>query len=248
MFRWFYGGGRGGTCQVKNHAPGSKRAEFSNYTMKTLGSGDVIAAVKLPPGEDFNEWLAANTVDFFNEIRLIWDIICEVGYVDEGPGKGFPPGFEYRWADNKSRSPISCSGPQYIQYVLDWIDAEINNEAIFPTSPSVPFPSSFVPSVKVIFTRIFRVFAIIYTNHYTKIDQQGAASHLNTSFKHFLFFTWEFQLVKEAELEALHDIVEEIKNRYGGDSIPPGNYNSRTTSGSEASTSTTRALDRLSRK
>ncbi len=74
-------------------------------------------------------------VDFFNEIRLIWDIICEVGYVDEGPGKGFPPGFEYRWADNKSRSPISCSGPQYIQYVLDWIDAEINNEAIFPTSP-----------------------------------------------------------------------------------------------------------------
>ncbi len=42
MFRWFYGGARGGTCQVKNHAPGSKRAEFSNYTMKTLGSGDVI--------------------------------------------------------------------------------------------------------------------------------------------------------------------------------------------------------------
>lgn len=112
----------------------------------------------------------------------------------------------------------------------------------------MPFPSSFVPSVKVIFTRIFRVFAIIYTNHYTKIDQQGAASHLNTSFKHFLFFTWEFQLVKEAELEALHDIVEEIKNRYGGDSIPPGNYNGRTTSGSEASTSTTRALDRLSKK
>lgn len=84
MFRWFYGG-KGGTCQVKNHAPGSKRAEFSNYTMKTLGSGDVIgeylqficlcflfayyflflffslAAVKLPAGEDYNEWLAANS-------------------------------------------------------------------------------------------------------------------------------------------------------------------------------------------
>lgn len=47
MFRLFYGGGRAGTCQVKNHAPGSKRAEFSNYTMKTLGSGDVIGKAQI---------------------------------------------------------------------------------------------------------------------------------------------------------------------------------------------------------
>jgi MOB kinase activator 1 len=230
--------------------------------MKTLGSGDVIAAVKLPAGEDYNEWLAANTVDFFNEISLIWDIIVEARFVDDGPGKGFPPGFEYRWADNKSRSPISCSGPQYVQYVIEWIDSEINNESIFPTSPSVPFPSNFSSSVKVIFTRIFRVFAIIYTNHYSKIDQQGAASHLNTSFKHFLFFTWEFQLVKDAEMEALHDIVEEIKSRYGGgggSESNSGNSNSaddgsgagrsRMLSGSiESGSVTSKALDRLSRK
>ncbi len=129
----------------------------------------IVAAVKLPYGEDFNEWLAANSkctsfftfmllflfteiifydlnlelaLDFFNEIRLIWDIIVEAGYVDEGPGKGFPLGFEYRWADNRSRSPITCSGPQYIQYVIDWIDAEINNEALFPTLPcNVDFTS-----------------------------------------------------------------------------------------------------------
>ena len=207
-------------------------------------------------------------MDFFNEIRLVWDIIVEAGYVDEGPGKGFPPGFEYRWADNRSRSPITCSGPQYIQYVLDWIDGEINNEALFPTSQcttsfsvklivsisplmmrlfsilAVPFPSNFVPSVKVIFTRIFRVFAIIYSNHYSRIDQQGAASHLNTSFKHFLLFSWEFQLVKDAELEALHDVVEEIRSRYGG-SDPAGGSGGRSDSSSGASS---RALDRLSRK
>lgn len=86
-------------------------------------------------------------MDFFNEIRLIWDIIVEAGYVDEGPGKGFPPGFEYRWADNKSRSPITCSGPQYIQYVLDWIDGEINNEALFPTSQCTSAPLRLVMSI-----------------------------------------------------------------------------------------------------
>lgn len=43
----------------------------------------------------------------------------------------------------------------------------------------------------------------------------GAASHLNTSFKHFLLFTFEYDLVKENELDALHDIVQEIRQRYG---------------------------------
>lgn len=33
-------------------------------------SGDIRSAVALPPNEDFNEWLATNTVDFFNEVRV----------------------------------------------------------------------------------------------------------------------------------------------------------------------------------
>ena len=38
------------------------------YSQKTLGSGDIRTAVALPRGEDMNEWLAVNTVDFFNEV------------------------------------------------------------------------------------------------------------------------------------------------------------------------------------
>jgi hypothetical protein len=33
----------------------------------TLGSGNLREAVRLPPGEDINEWLAVNTVDFFKQ-------------------------------------------------------------------------------------------------------------------------------------------------------------------------------------
>lgn len=36
-----------------------------------LGSGNLRLAVVLPEGEDLNEWLAVNTVDFFNQINMV---------------------------------------------------------------------------------------------------------------------------------------------------------------------------------
>jgi hypothetical protein len=42
MFRLMFGGGKGQTSRpVKNHNPGSKREQFSNFTLKTLGTGDI---------------------------------------------------------------------------------------------------------------------------------------------------------------------------------------------------------------
>ena len=45
----------------KQHIPGSIREQYSQFTLQTLGSGDLIGAVKLPDGEDMNEWLASNS-------------------------------------------------------------------------------------------------------------------------------------------------------------------------------------------
>ena len=42
MFRLMFGGGKKDTIKkVKNHSPGSKREQYSNFTLKTLGSGDI---------------------------------------------------------------------------------------------------------------------------------------------------------------------------------------------------------------
>jgi hypothetical protein len=49
-------------------------------------------------------------------------------------GQGFPPGYEYRWADARTKTPISVSGPQYVQHVISWVEGEIGNEHLFPTS------------------------------------------------------------------------------------------------------------------
>jgi hypothetical protein len=85
---------------------------------------------------------------------------------------------------------------------------------ISSSSTAVPFPKHFLQSMKVIYTRIFRVFAIVYSHHFSKLEAIGAVSHLNTSFKHFLYFVWEFNLQQMSDLEALNDIVVEIRNRY----------------------------------
>ena len=45
----------------------------------TLGQGNIREAVRLPPGEDLNEWLAVNTVDFYNAVRAQPSFNLQVG-------------------------------------------------------------------------------------------------------------------------------------------------------------------------
>lgn len=215
MFKNIFGGKKNSFKPTKSHVEGSKAENISEYTKKSLGLGNMRQAVELPPGEDRNEWFAANTVDFFNEVSLIWGIVTESGTPAKVAGEGFPPGFEYRWADGvKIKKPIRCSGPEYVDYVMTWVEDQINDESIFPTSAATAFPRTFEVSIKQIFTRIFRIFAIVYTNHVAKLDELGAAAHLNTSFKHFIFFVWQFELVESRELEALRDLVAELRVKY----------------------------------
>lgn len=211
-----FGGGKATTFKpVKNHKTGSKREAMHEYTKKTLGSGNMVAVVRLPDGEELNEWLAANTVDFFNEISLIWGIVCEMDIPPMSPGEGFPHGFEYRWADGvKIKSAIRCSATEYIEYVMTWIEDQINNEAIFPQSVETPFPRNYSQVIKQVYTKMFRIFAIIYSHHFSKLEEVGAVAHLNTSFKHFLFFSWEFELIEARELDAIREIVAELRRKY----------------------------------
>ena len=44
----------------------------------TLGSGNMSLACELPTGEDLNEWLAVNTIEFYNEISLLYGTLTEL--------------------------------------------------------------------------------------------------------------------------------------------------------------------------
>jgi hypothetical protein len=95
--------------------------------------------------------------------------------------------------------------------------------------------------MKVIYTRLFRVYAIVYYHHYLQLEQSGAVSHLNTSFKHFLFFVWEYDMVPEAEQDALKEIIQEIRLRHASTyptaTIPGSSGGGAVTSGGVRSSS-----------
>lgn len=133
-----------------------------------------------------------------------------------------PCRYEYHWADGTNiKKPIKCSAPKYIDYLMTWVQDQLDDETLFPSKiglfefpfvmnrytvkafhtgsfvchlhhclfrPGVPFPKNFMSVAKTILKRLFRVYAHIYHQHFDSVMQLQEEAHLNTSFKHFIFF------------------------------------------------------------
>jgi len=199
---------------AKSHnAP--QRKTLSKFAQKavmaTLGNSDGMkSAVKLPEGESMNEWLAVNTVDFFNEISLMYGTVLE-DCTEQGCPVMSAGEYTYRWADGvKVKKPIECSAPKYIELLFEWVEAQINDETQFPLADDAEFPKNFKKNVATIFKRYFRVYAHVYHSHIKKVTSIGAEAHLNTCFKHFLFFIQEFNLVADNEMEPLAPLIARL--------------------------------------
>jgi len=74
--------------------------------------------------------------------------------------------------------------------------------------PGVPFPRNFLSVAKTILKRLFRVYAHIYHQHRDDVKRLDEEAHLNTSFKHFIFFIEEFNLIDKKELTPLQDLID----------------------------------------
>lgn len=59
------------------HCRSDQGLTLKRHIEATLGSGNIREAVRLPPGEDLNEWLAVNTVDFYNAISVLFGTLEE---------------------------------------------------------------------------------------------------------------------------------------------------------------------------
>ena len=225
------------------HRVGTKRFELHKYTQATLGTGNLHEAVTLPEGEDANEWLAVNTVDFFNEINLLYGVIAEFCTEQACPIMCAGPKYEYMWADGKEvKRPMAVSAPRYVDYLMSWVQNQLDDESVFPTQLGVPFPTDFLERVQNIFKRLFRVYAHIYYCHFERMSALGAEPHLNTCFKvrslciaehtlhragslsdvshwwltaqHYMYFVYEFNLIpKRDELQPLQELIDKLLER-----------------------------------
>jgi MOB kinase activator 1 len=120
--------------------------------------------------------------------------------------------YEYHWPidpKKNSRDVIKVSAPAYIDLLMTWIQAYLDDEAVFPTKIGTPFPNDFFVIVRTIFKRLFRVYAHIYHSHYrTILYDLNAEAHLNTSFRHFIMFVREFSLMDPLEMLPLKELID----------------------------------------
>jgi MOB kinase activator 1 len=194
----------------------SKRQTLAEYTKKTihatLGGMAMTLAVRLPDGEDVNDWISCNAVDFFNELSLLYASCENVCTPESCPAMTAGERYSYRWADGvKVKKPQQLSAPDYVEAMMVWAESQLNDPAIFPVQPGQPYPRNFLQSCKQIFKRFFRVYAHLYHHHFQALHQMGAEGIINTCFKHFLFFILEFDLVHDSELAPLADLIERFK-------------------------------------
>lgn len=210
---FFVGGGK--TFKpAKKAVPGSRRFDLHKHAEATLGAGNLAEAVKLPAGENLNDWLAVNVTDFYNEISLLYGVLMDVCTPVSCPSMTAGPKFEYKWADGvKIKKPIKCSAPKYVDYMMTWVQLTLDDETIFPVRVGEPFPPTIRDTVCTMFKRLFRVYAHMYLHHFDALKTMGAEPHLNTCFRHFVLFVLEFDLIDARELAPLRDLIDKLVNR-----------------------------------
>ncbi|KAL6049754.1 Mitotic exit network component [Balamuthia mandrillaris] len=196
---------------IKKIPKGTKQYELSQQALMTLGTGNLHLAVRLPEGVDLNEWLLVNTVDFYNQISMLYGALEESCTATSCPVMSAGPKAEYYWADGKDvKKAIRCSAKEYADYLLTWVKSLIDDEQVFPSSVGQSFPKNFKTLIATIFKRLFRIYAHIYHSHFPTIQELQFQTHLNTSFKHFIYFVDEFKLVKKKELSPMGELVEAL--------------------------------------
>ncbi|WBW75615.1 Sid2-Mob1 kinase complex regulatory subunit Mob1 [Schizosaccharomyces osmophilus] len=199
------------TFRIRKPETGTKHYQLRQYAEATLGSGSLMEAVKLPKGEDVNEWIAMNTMDFYTQINMLYGTITEFCTEKTCPQMNAGPNFEYYWQDEKVYvKPTKMNAPDYINTLLEWAQEKLDNKRLFPTEIGVEFPREFKKIVQQVFRRLFRIYAHIYCSHFHVMVALELESYLNTSFKHFVFFCKEFNLLDGKEYAPMEDLVESM--------------------------------------
>ena len=101
------------------------------YQNSSLVKGSFRKISMLPKYVDENEWIASNTQDFINYIGQFYGTIGDYCNLTSCPCMA-AGSQEYLWVDNQRKS-VRIPAPQYVDYVLSWVQTLVRDETIFPT-------------------------------------------------------------------------------------------------------------------
>lgn len=65
---------------------------------------------------------------------MLYGTITEMCTEESCPVMSAGPKYEYHWADGQTvKKPIKCSAPKYIDYLMTWVQDQLDDEALFPS-------------------------------------------------------------------------------------------------------------------
>lgn len=65
---------------------------------------------------------------------MLYGTITEFCTEDSCPIMSAGPKYEYHWADGHTvKKPIKCSAPKYIDYLMTWVQDQLDDETLFPS-------------------------------------------------------------------------------------------------------------------
>ncbi|XP_019869512.2 MOB kinase activator-like 2 isoform X2 [Aethina tumida] len=172
---------------------------------RKLPETDMRLLVDLPAGLDYNEWLASHTMALFDHVNLVYGTVSEFCTPSGCPDMTGPGQKIYLWFDEKGKK-TKVAAPQYIDYVMTFIQKTISDENIFPTKYANEFPSSFESIVRKIVRLLFHVVAHLYAAHFKEVALLGLHAHLNLTFAHLTALHSRFALIDAKETEVLRDL------------------------------------------
>lgn len=170
---------------------------------------DLRSLVDLPPGLDYNEWLASYTIQIFEYVNLVYGTISEHCTQTGCPDMTAPQSKTYLWYDEKGKKN-RCPAPQYIDYVMTYTQRTISDESYFPTKYAKEFPSGFESHVRKMLRLLFHVIAHMYAAHFREIALLGLHPHLNSTYALLVALQRRFNLIEPKEMEVLVDLEQAL--------------------------------------
>ena len=132
-----------------------------------------------------NEWVDKHCNLFYFDIRWLYKFVRhyhEVKYSEADTG--FPPGVQYVFPDK--RTP---TGSSYAVAVLDWVEEQLKDQDLFPESQEDLYLVDFMDKyASKIMTRLFRIYAMIWTSCHPELKLIGATNAAKMWFKWFFYF------------------------------------------------------------
>ena len=107
-------------------------------------------------------------IGFFEHINLLYGTVSEFCTLSSCPEMTGPGPRLYMWLDDKGKKS-KLSAPQYVDYVMTYVQKVVNDETVFPTKHGNEFPANFETVLKKVQKLLFHVVAHIYHSHFKEV-------------------------------------------------------------------------------